>query len=117
MDSIVETASGNGPLEKDSNIAVIAYLTIFGLIIAFIMTNEKKDPFARYHMRQVLGLCAMSLGFYLFGMIPVIGWLVSIAGSLFMVYLWAMGLMNAINKKTKPVPFLGQNFNEWFKAV
>ena len=41
---------------EGKNIAIIAYITIIGLIIAFVMNNEKKDHFASYHIKQSLGL-------------------------------------------------------------
>jgi len=34
--------------EQDNSIAIISYLTLIGLVIAFVMNNEKKKPFARY---------------------------------------------------------------------
>ncbi len=35
---------------EDKTIAVIAYLTFIGLIIAFVMNNDKKYEFASFHM-------------------------------------------------------------------
>lgn len=37
------------------NIAIIAYLTLIGLIIAYVLNNEKRNDFASYHIRQSLG--------------------------------------------------------------
>ncbi len=107
----------NATDSSNNNTAVIAYLTIIGLIAAFVMNSEKKDHFVQYHIRQMLGLCVASLALYVVGLIPFVGWLVSLVGSLFLLYLWLMGLLNAVNKKEAPVPILGEKFNEWFKAV
>ena len=30
--------------------AIIAYITIFGLIAAYFMNNDKKNPFASFHI-------------------------------------------------------------------
>ena len=39
---------------EGKNIAIISYITIIGLIIAFVMNNDKKDAFASYHIKQSL---------------------------------------------------------------
>ena len=38
------------------NIAIISYLTVIGLVIAFVMNNEKKEPFARFHISSTFCL-------------------------------------------------------------
>ena len=95
-------------------IAIIAYLTIIGLVVAFVLNNDKKDEFAAFHIKQSLGLVILSLGLFIIGMIPILGWILSFLGSIFLLYLWIMGLINAINHKTKPVPILGHQFEKWF---
>lgn len=98
-------------------IAMISYLTVIGLVIAFIQNGDKKNPFASYHIRQSLGLAVTGLALGVVNIIPILGWLVSIFGMLFIFVLWIMGLMNALNGKTAPVPLLGEKYNEWFKNV
>ncbi|WP_029035091.1 DUF4870 domain-containing protein [Salinimicrobium terrae] len=101
----------------DITIAVVAYLTLIGLVVAFVMNKDKKDPFAAYHIKQSLGLTVCGLALFVVGMIPILGWLVSFFGSLFLLYLWIMGLVNAINGKVKSVPVLGNKFEEWFRNI
>ena len=48
-------------INEGKNIAIIAYITIIGLIIAYVMNNDKKDAFATYHIKQSLGLAATGL--------------------------------------------------------
>jgi len=103
--------------EEGKKIAIISYITIVGLIIAFVMNNEKKKDFASYHIRQSLGLGITSLALWMVGIIPILGWIISIVGTFMLIYMWIMGLMNAINEKEKSVPFLGQKFENWFKNV
>ncbi|MDT0294600.1 DUF4870 domain-containing protein [Mesonia ostreae] len=102
---------------EDKNIAIIAYITVIGLIIAFIMNNEKKAVFPTYHIKQSLGIALTGLALFVVGMIPVLGWIVSFLGSLGLLYLWITGLMNAINGRQVPVPWLGEKFEEWFKNI
>lgn len=102
---------------EGKNIATISYLTIIGLIIAYVMNGEKKNNFAKYHIRQSLGLALTGLALGAIGMIPVLGWIVNILGFFVMVYMWVIGLMNAINEKQSPVPILGEKYEEWFKGI
>lgn len=97
--------------------AIIAYLTIIGLVVAFVLNNDKKDEFASFHIKQSLGLVIISLGLFIIGMVPILGWILSFLGSIFLLYLWIMGLINAINNKAKPVPILGDQFEKWFANI
>lgn len=98
-------------------IAVIAYLTIIGLAIAFVMNNDKKNDFTTYHIRQSLGLTVLGVALFIVGMVPILGWIISFLGSIFLLVLWIMGLVNAINNKKEPVPLLGHYFEDWFKNI
>ncbi|MCF6350681.1 MAG: hypothetical protein L3J23_06570 [Flavobacteriaceae bacterium] len=98
-------------------IAIISYITIIGLIIAFIMNNEKKNAFASYHIRQSLGIAATALALTVIGIIPILGWIISFFGFFFIFVLWIIGLINALNSKEKPLPVLGKKYEEWFKDV
>ena len=111
-----EVASVNTSSEG-KNIAIIAYITIIGLIIAFVMNNEKKNAFASYHIRQSLGLALTALALSLINIIPILGWLISFIGFFVILYMWIMGLINAVNNKEKPLPILGKKYAEWFKNI
>lgn len=107
----------NQSSDTSLSIATIAYITVVGLIIAFVMNKEKKDEFANYHIRQSLGLALTGLALGIISLIPFLGWIIYIVGILVLLYMWILGLMNAINKKEQPVPFLGEKFNEWFNNI
>ncbi|NLO69984.1 MAG: hypothetical protein GX102_03370 [Porphyromonadaceae bacterium] len=103
--------------EEKNSLAIIAYLTIIGLIVAFVMNNEKKEPFASYHIRQSLGLGITGLALGFANIIPILGWIVSILGMFVLLYMWIVGLMNAIRGKQEPMPILGKKYEEWFKSI
>ena len=119
MQNIENAEIRENTIEKTEakKIAIISYLTIIGLIIAFVMNNEKKLGFAKYHIRQSVGLCVTGLALGVIGMIPILGWIINIVGIFILLYMWIMALMNAINEKEKPAPFLGKKFEEWFKNI
>lgn len=103
--------------EEAKKIAIISYLTIIGLIIAFVINNDRKFEFTTYHIKQSLGLAISGIALMLVGFIPILGWIINIIGFFVLIYMWIMGLMNAINQNMKPVPFLGYKFESWFKSI
>ncbi|HLQ99733.1 MAG TPA: hypothetical protein VK102_05100 [Sphingobacterium sp.] len=104
-------------IAEGKTIAVVAYLTIIGLIAAFVMNNEKKNTFASYHIRQSLGLALTGLALSVISIIPFLGWVIAIFGSIFLFVLWVMGLLSALGGKQKPVMLLGEMYQEWFKGI
>lgn len=115
--AVSEEGSESVKNEQDNSIAIISYLTLIGLVIAFVMNNEKKQPFARYHIRQSLGLNITGFVLGLVNVIPILGWIVSIIGMFVLCYMCIMGIINAANRKEKPLPILGKQYEEWFKSV
>lgn len=109
-----KTETNAQTVPTDKTIGIIAYLTVIGLVAAFVMNQNKKDPFGTYHIKQSLGLCVCGLALFIVGLVPILGWILSILGSIFMIYLWIMGFLNALNGKMKPLPFFGKKFEEWF---
>lgn len=105
------------PVTEGKSIAIIAYITLIGLIIAFVMNNDKKNDFAKYHITQSLGLALTGLTLGMIGMIPILGWIINILGIFVLLYMWVIGLMNAINGKESVIPFLGEKYKGWFKNI
>lgn len=97
--------------------AIIAYLTLIGLIVAFVQNAEKKNTFANFHIRQSLGLMCTGLALSLINIIPYLGWIVCITGMVVLLVLWILGLLNAVNGKESAVPLLGNLYNKWFSGI
>lgn len=104
-------------MEDGKTIAIISYLTLIGLVVAFVMNSEKKNNYAKFHIRQSLGIMLTSLATMFVSWIPFIGWLIGIFSFLFLLFLWITGLMNALNGKEKVLPILGNKYAEWFKSL
>lgn len=104
-------------INEGKTTAVIAYITVIGLIIAIILNNDKKNAFAAFHIRQALGVGLASLVIGVLNIIPYIGWLSFAVGSILLFVMWIVGLINALNGKMKPVPVLGKQFEEWFRGI
>ena len=95
--------------EDGRTIAIIAYITIIGLIIAFIMNNSKNNSFAKFHIGQsfriaVLGIANSALSAILPSSLSIISTIIGLG----VLVLWILGLINAINLKEEPVPIIGK---------
>mgnify|MGYP005823032693 CR=1 FL=1 len=105
-------------IERGRKYAIISYLTIIGVIIAYYLNNEddKKSVFASFHIRQSLGLW---LTFYALGYIigSFDSWLVSSGFYVFFAVLFIYGFINALNRKALPVPLLGNYYQKLFKNL
>ena len=116
MDSKEISAKSMEENSKDGKtVAILAYITIIGLIIAFVLNTEKKNTITLFHIKQSLGIALTGLILGLIGLIPIIGWIVNIFGFFILFYMWIMGIKNAIDEKKKAVPILGETYLKWFE--
>ena len=97
--------------------AIVAHLTIVGWLIAFILNNTEKDEYASFYIRQQLGLMLTGIALGILSVFPIIGWLVSAFGGIALFIFWLVSLIWAIQGETKPLPWIGQYFQDWFKAL
>ena len=106
----------NVTIKEGKTIAIISYLWIIGLIIAYIMNNDKKNSFASFHIRQMTGLVLLSLAISALRIVGIDG---LVASALWIAYvvLWFIGIFGAIQGEEKRVPLLGDQFQEWFKGI
>lgn len=110
-------------MEQQSNssnaqlIAIVSYLTLIGWIIAFVLYQNDKSELAIFHIRQTLGIYLIGIVGVLFFWIPLIGWILSIILPIFIFVLWIVGLINAAQGETKPVPLVGDFIQDLFKNI
>lgn len=104
----------NETISKGKTIAITSYILIIGVLIAMSMNAENKNDYASFHIRQSIGI---SLTFISLGLIisnfnnPMI----MISMWIFTSMLWSYGIFTAIKGETRPIPFLGNYFQKWFK--
>ena len=117
MSTTPETSAAPAAKE-DTTVALLAYITIIGFIIAIIMHSSKKTVLGSYHLRQALGLfltgfcAAVALA-----CIPVVGWMLIPFVTLGILVLAIIGLIAAINGQQKPLPLLGEKYAQWFAGA
>jgi len=100
---------------SNNQMAIVAYITIIGLIIAIVDNQNKKDDMVAFHIRQSAGLAGCAIALAVISIIPLLGWIIWFVGIFVLLYMWIMGLANAAKPEKKPVPFLGDKFEEWLK--
>lgn len=104
----------NHTVQEGKTMALISYITWIGTLIAFVMNNDKRNSFAAFHIRQMIGLSLFSVGI---SFIARYVWFVAgILGIILFVF-WIIGFIGAFNGEEKKVPFVGDLFQDWFKAI
>ncbi|GGK59081.1 MULTISPECIES: hypothetical protein [Flavobacteriaceae] len=106
----------NQTVNEGKTIAIIAYLWVIGLVIAFAMNNDKKNTFAAFHIRQMIGFNILSLA-NTFVISNYVGLWTSSLISLSLLTLWIIGLIGAAQGKEKRIPLFGDLFQNWFKGI
>lgn len=113
----MDNTSVKNSVEEGKSIAIISYITLIGLIAAFIMNKDKNNGFAKFHIRQNMGLLIIGLISSLLQIIPVAGEIVSMGVGVVLLILWIMGLISALNGSQKELPFVGNLFQKWFSTL
>ena len=84
---------------------ILAYVGILFLVGLIAAPNE---PDVKFHVNQGLVLCLLEIALGIIAVIPVIGWVVGFAGSIFCLVLAIMGIINASKSEQKELPLIGK---------
>lgn len=89
--------------------AVVAYLTFIGMLIAYFINKDNRHEFATWHIKNMFGLLILlfiaialqsyAIGFYVY-------WT--------SVVLWIISLIMALFNQKRGIPFLSDKFQTWF---
>jgi uncharacterized membrane protein len=120
---VVAPAAANTNAEPASNVefnetTIMAALSYFGPLVIIPYLTKKENPFVIFHIKQGLVLLVPYLVLWVIGnyMYMMLGPLSSILGllNLAIVVLSIIGIVNAVQKKEKPLPLVGQ-YSSYFK--
>lgn len=117
----MENTNNTATPDQGKTIAILAYITLIGWIIAIVMHGSNKTSLGAFHIRQALGLiiiaiCVAIIRLPLF-FIPFLGWAIGLALSIGILIFWILGLVSAANGEEKPLPIFGQMFQNWFASI
>lgn len=105
---------------EDKTVAIVAYLTLVGFIIAIVLHGQKKTALGAFHLRQVLGIFIVGFVGYLIcaaSMFILIGVVLMPLFGIMMLVIWIMGLIAAANGEMKPAPIVGKAIQKWFPTA
>ncbi len=89
--------------------AIVAHIFLVGWIIAFVINFNAKDEITDFYLRQTLVLhLIMAMGW-----IPVFGNILALIALIFLI----ISILSAIQNEQKPIPLVGDIFQDWFKAL
>ncbi|MBR5559563.1 MAG: zinc-ribbon domain-containing protein [Oscillospiraceae bacterium] len=104
-DSVDSTAAFSA--QDISENKVICILCYFGLLLLIPLLVKKDSAFARFHSNQGLILFIFDILVSILAAVPVVGWIISIVGSIAGVVFWIMGIVNVLNGRAKTLPLIG----------
>ena len=103
-------------IQKGKTLAIVAYCTVLGSLVAMSVNSENKNAFASFHIRQGLGL---SIAFFLLGFVIAMfnNFGVTFGFWGFFFILWLYGFLGAAQGKFHLIPILGVFFQKLFKNL
>ncbi len=99
----------------DKTKSIVAHITAIGWVIALVMNQSDKGENTSFYLRQTLGIYLIWVAGSIVGSytIGIIGAIAFFAG----IILWILSLVGALSGEQKPVPVLGEMFQDWFKGI
>lgn len=98
------------PTKSQKNIAALCY--IFFAIGYF--TKEKDSSYVKFHMSQSLALLVVAILISFISIIPILGWLVYVIGTIAVIVIFFIGVGNAMGGRQLKLPIIG-DFADNFK--
>jgi len=98
-------------MAKQSDSKLFAFLGVFLTLIGFVIVilTRKKDKYAMFYAKQGLVLGIAWVAVSVLSMVPVIGWfIIAPVGTILLLILWIIGIVNSLSGNMKPVPVIGK---------
>jgi uncharacterized membrane protein len=92
-------------IEENKVIAALSYL---GLLVLVPLLAKKDSPFCQFHAKQGLVLLVAWVIIGAVSIIPILGWIIGILGSIFLFACFIIGILNALTGEIKELPLIGQ---------
>jgi len=104
-------------VDQGKPLAVISYLTIIGVIVAYFLNKDKNNnPFTNFHIRQSLGIW---LTFHALGIVvstldyPLVRLVFFFCIGVILIF----GFINAVVGNAQEVPVLGKFYQRLFAGI
>jgi uncharacterized membrane protein len=108
-------------INRGKTIAILAYCTLIGFIVAIIMHQSEKTKYGAFHIRQALGLIIFGVGSIIVLMgIGVVLWflwfLVPLVQLTLLIFL-ILGIVNAASGKVQGIPLIGKLSDKMLSGI
>jgi uncharacterized membrane protein len=97
--------------------AIVSHIFFIGWVVALVINMNQKEEYASYYIRQNLGFMIVGFVLSLLHVVPILGWIVAWVGYIILFVFWLMSLIWSITDVMKPVPVIGDKFQEWFNSL
>lgn len=95
--------------------ALLTYLVGFVTGVVFLIL-EKKSKFVRFHaMQSTIFFGGLFVIEFFLGFIPIIGWLINLALSIYALIMWIVCMIKAYNGEKYELPIAGQMAKKYTK--
>jgi uncharacterized membrane protein len=102
---------------EDRTVAILAYITLIGFIVAIFLHQNHKTQLGAFHLRQVLGMVLTGAAGAACSVVPILGWIAWFLVAIALFVLWILGLLSAVRGEMRPVPLLGEQYQRWFAGA
>jgi uncharacterized membrane protein len=104
---VAQPTASKSDADANKAMAIIGYIIPILFFIPLV-TDAKNSPFAKFHAGQQLNLLLAAVAVNVVGMIPVLGWFIVLPiGSILLIILAIMGIINAAKGEMKKLPMIG----------
>jgi|SRR5690554_7576667 len=99
-------------ISPPKTIALIAYAPFVGFFIAFFINQDKKFPFATWHIKNMFGLFILFISSMVIqsAISFTLGDIIWLIVLIMWIYCWAQAFLG----KEKGIPGLSEKFQQWF---
>ncbi len=92
-------------VEDNKWLSIFCYVGILWMIFALIAKPDSK--FVRFHANQSLILQLLGIAAVIVAIIPILGWIASLAASIFSIVCVILGIINCCKGRAKELPLIG----------
>jgi uncharacterized membrane protein len=97
-------------VEDNKIIASLSYIFILCLVPLLL---QKKSAYAQFHARQGLTITVAWFALWVFGIIPILGWIVAFFGNIILLVISIAGVIKTLNGEAWEIPFIYEWSKKW----
>ena len=103
-------ASSSNDIEDNKIMASLSYIFILCLVPLLL---KRKSKFAQFHARQGLTIAVAWFGFWVIGIVPILGWIIAFFGNILLLLVSIVGIIKTLNGETWEIPYIYDWSKKW----